>query len=474
MNFKILCSFCFLISNIAVVGSLYCAEKRRPNVIVILTDDLGYDDLGCYWTPNELVGFEKISTPNIDRLASEGVRFTDYYSPANVCTPSRAALLTGCYPVRIGMSSFGPDGEGLVLAENHKVGLNPDELTLAELLKSSGYVTSCVGKWHLGHLPPFSPIRNGFDSFFGMMFPNDMKPFELLRNEQIVEPNPNQETLNELFTEEVVKFVRTRRDKPFFLYLAYSAPHIPLHVAERFRGKSARGLYGDVVENLDSNIGELLRAVDEVGIASETLVVLTSDNGPDTRGPYDKRGQAFPLRAAKATTREGGVRVPCVMRWPSRIPSGLVCSEIASAMDLLPTIAEILATPLPQDRIIDGKNILPLMTQRGSISPHEAFYYYNLNKLEAVRSGHWKLMFPRKSMDDTPYQRKKKNPQPEELLPEMLYDLSGDVGESRNVIEQHPEIALQLRTLAQRMRDDIGDSVTGEVGKNRRPVGSVP
>jgi arylsulfatase A-like enzyme len=270
-----------------------------------------------------------------------------------------------------------------------------------------------------------------------------------------------------------VKFVRAKRDEPFFLYLAYSAPHIPLHVSDRFRGKSARGLYGDVVEHLDSGVGEVLKALDETGLADQTIVVFTSDNGPDTRGPYDKRGQAFPLRAAKATTREGGVRVPCLMRWPGRIPAGLVCREIASAMDVLPTVAGITGAQPPQDRIIDGKDILPLMTKPGAPSPHDAFFYYNGEKLEAVRSANWKLVFPRTAMDDTPYERKQ-GAAKEALLPEALYDLAADVGETADVIGKHPAVAARLRALAERMREDIGDSATKQKGKNRRPVGRVP
>ena len=448
------------------------APAKKPNVIIILADDLGYDDVGCYWTPDKRPGFEKIQTPNIDRLAIEGVRFTDFYAPSSVCTPSRAALMTGCYPVRVSMSSFGPKGAD-VLSNAHAEGLNPDELTLAEILKGRGYATGCVGKWHLGHLPLFCPRQHGFDSFYGMMFPNDMGPFVLHRDETVVEPKPDQKTLNERFTEEAVKFVQAKREEPFFLYLSYSAPHIPLHVPDRLRGKSARGLYGDVVEHLDSGVGEVLKALDETGLADQTIVVFTSDNGPDTRGPYDKRGQAFPLRAAKATTREGGVRVPCVMRWPGHIPAGMVSSEIASSMDLLPTLAGIAGAQPPQDRIIDGKDILPLMTKPGAPSPHDAFYYYNRNKLEAVRSANWKLVFPRTTMDDTPYQRKNSTAK-DELIPEALYDLTADVGETKDVIAQHPEVAQRLRALAERMREDIGDSATNQKGKNRRPVGQVP
>jgi arylsulfatase A-like enzyme len=370
------------------------------------------------------------------------------------------------------MSSFGPKGAD-VLSNAHAEGLNPEEVTLAKILKERGYATACVGKWHLGHLPSFSPRQHGFDSFYGMMFPNDMQPFVLYRDETVVEPKPDQKTINERFTEEAVKFVRAKREEPFFLYLSYSAPHIPLHVSDGFRGKSARGLYGDVVECMDWGVGEVLKALDETGLADRTLVVFTSDNGPDTRGPYDKRGQAFPLRAAKATTREGGVRVPCVMRWPGHIPAGMVSSEIASSMDLLPTVAGITGAQPPQDRIIDGKDILPLMTKPGAPSPHDAFYYYYAEKLEAVRSANWKLVFPRTAMDDTPYERKP-GAAKGALLPEALYDLATDVGETTDVIGKHPEVAARLRTLAERMREDIGDSATNQKGKNRRPVGRVP
>ena len=449
----------------AVNGAGEPKPAPKPNILVILTDDLGYDDVGCYWTPDKRPGFEKIQTPNIDRLAAEGARFTDYYAPSSVCSPSRAALMTGCYPVRVGFPG--------ILFPASPTGLNPDEVTLAEIFKKRGYATACVGKWHLGHLAPFTPRQHGFDAFYGMMFPNDMPPFVLHRDETVVEPKPDQKTLNERFTEEAVKFVRAKREEPFFLYLAYSAPHIPLHLPDRLRGKSARGLYGDVVEHLDSGVGEVLKALDETGLADQTLIVFTSDNGPDTRGPYDKRGQAFPLRAAKATTREGGVRVPCLMRWPGRIPAGLVCREIASAMDVLPTVAGIAGAQPPQDRIIDGKDILPLMTKPGAPSPHDAFFYYYGEKLEAVRSANWKLVFPRTAMDDTPYERKP-GAAKEALLPEALYDLTADVGETTDVIGKHPEVAARLRALAERMRDDIGDSATNQKGKNRRPVGRVP
>jgi arylsulfatase A len=456
----------------AVNGADEPKPARKPNILVILTDDLGYDDVGCYWTPDNRPGFEKIRTPNIDRLAAEGARFTDYYAPSSVCTPSRAALMTGCYPERVGMSRFGPEGM-VVLMPRHMEGLNPDEVTLAKILKERGYATACVGKWHLGHLAPFSPRQHGFDAFYGLMFPNDVNPLVLYRDETVIEPHADQKTLTEQFTEEAVKFVRAKRDQPFFLYLAYSAPHIPLHVPDRFRGKSARGLYGDVVECMDWGVGEVLKALDETGLADRTLVVFTSDNGPDTRGPYDKRGQAFPLRAAKATTREGGVRVPCVMRWPGHIPAGLVCREIASAMDVLPTVAGIAGAQPPQDRIIDGKDILPLMTKPGAPSPHDAFFYYYREKLEAVRSANWKLVFPRSEMADTPYEGKKGAAKPA-LLPEALYDLATDVGETTDVIGKHPEVAARLRALAERMREDLGDSATNQKGKNRRPVGRVP
>ncbi len=446
-----------------------------PNFVVILADDLGYDDVGCYWTPDPRPGFEKINTPNLDRLASEGVRFTDFYAAAHVCTPTRAALLTGSHPVRIGMSSFEPGGAGLVLGPADDSGLNPGEITIPELLKGRGYATACIGKWHLGHREPFQPRRHGFDVFFGGLFANDYGPdFKILRGGTVVEEAPvDQTTLTRRFTEESIRFLRENRDRPFFLYLAHTAPHIPLHADPRFAGKSARGVYGDLVEEVDGSAGEVLKTIAELGLDRKTLVFFTSDNGPDTRGPYAKRGQALPLRGTKATTREGGMRVPAIARWPGRIPAGTVTREVASVMDLLPTLAGLAGAEAPKDRILDGRDILPLLTTPGAKSPHEAFFYYSREKLEAVRSGRWKLAFARSNLDDIPYERKKKGVPPEEILPEALYDLEADIAESVNVIDKHPDVAARLRALAEKAREDLGDSAAGRKGRNVRPRGRL-
>ena len=465
---------------------------ERPNIVLILADDLGYDDIGCFWTPNDKPGFEKIETPRLDSLAADGIRFTDFYVTAGVCTPTRSSLMTGCYPVRIGMSSFGPEHESVLLAK-HETGLNPKEITVAKILKDRGYATAIVGKWHLGHREPFYPRRYGFDSFFGALFPNDYKEnFLIWKNEAVVEKHPvNQETLTGRYTDEAVRFLKENRDRPFFLYMSHMVPHIPLFSPEGFKGKSARGVYGDEVMGIDWSTGRILDALRELKLEEKTLVIFTSDNGPDTRGPYEKRGQAYPLRGTKGTTREGGMREPCLMRWPGRIPKGSTCREVATVMDFLPTLAGLAGGDVPKDRIIDGKDILPLMTgQAGAKSPYEAFIYYHKEKLEAVRSGPWKLAFPRTDLDDQPYvararaneKAKKKNkekekppekaPAPEAVtIPEALYNLEEDISESKNVIDQHPDVAERLRGYAEKMREDVGDSGRGMEGKNRRPCG---
>jgi len=450
-----------------VAGGLVAATARRvtaaqssrpPNFIVIFTDDQGYQDLGCFGSPD-------IKTPRIDRMAAEGIKFTDFYVAAPVCTPSRAALMTGCYPQRVGLPS--------VLNPKSRIGINPNEITLAELLKTRGYATACIGKWHLGHLPPFLPTRNGFDYYFGIPYSNDMDreklgepPIPLMRNEEIIEQPANQDTLIERYTDEAIKFIRANRDRPFFLYLPHTMPHVPLHVSERFRGKSKRGLYGDVIECLDWSTGRILDTLSELGLERNTLVVYTSDNGPWlSKGKYG--GSALPLRAGKGTTYEGGMRVPCVMRWVGKIPAGTVCSEVATTMDLYPTFAKLAGAKLPTDRIIDGKNIWSLMSgEPNARSPHEAFFYYRAYALEAVRSGRWKLILPH------PVGRRRRR-RPPKKVPEALYDLKTDIGETTDVSAEHPDIVKRLRELAERCREDLGDSIYGRVGKNRRPPGIV-
>ena len=420
-------------------------SKRPPNFIVILIDDLGYQDVGCFGAP-------LIRTPRLDKMAAEGVKFTSFLAQP-VCTPSRAALMTGCYPMRVGLPR--------VLFPNAKEGINASEITLAQLLKTRGYATTCIGKWHLGHLPPFLPTRHGFDSYFGIPYSNDMgntkagnPPLPLMRNEEIIEQPVDQDTLTKRYTEEAVKFIRENKDRPFFLYLPHTMVHVPLHVSDRFRGKSKQGLYGDAVEEIDWSTGEILDTLASLGLDENTLVIFTSDNGP-WLSEGANGGAALPLRAGKGTTFEGGVREPCIMRWPGRIPAGAVCSELATTMDVFPTFARLSGAQVPTNRIIDGKDIWPLMSgAKDAKSPYDALFYYKAESLEAVRSGKWKLILERKGN------------------PVALYDLDADVGESNDLAAAHPDVVKRLKHMAEKCRDDLGDTLTKRKGKNCRPVGA--
>ena len=436
-----------------------------PNFVVIFTDDQGYADVGCY-------GSRRIRTPRLDQMACEGLRFTDFYSAAAVCTPSRAALLTGCYPPRNSMGALPNESGKLgwrdVLFPDSTCGLHPDEVTIAEILKDLGYATGCVGKWHLGHLPPFLPTRHGFDSYYGIPYSNDMKPCPLMRGEEVIEEPADQDTITERYAEEAVRFIAQHRDRPFFLYLAHNMPHTPLHVSDRFSGKSEGGLYGDVIECIDWSVGRVLDALAENGVDGNTLVVFTSDNGPwYVRG--ENAGMATPFRAAKGTTYEGGMRMPCIMRWPDAIPEGSVCSELATTMDLLPTFAGLAGGRPPTDRIIDGKDIAPLLTDPAHAkTPHKAFYYYAQNKLNAVRSGPWKLKFETQLADEDKYQRFQN---PTTRIRPALYDLRVDPGEQKSVYRDHKDVVKRLMALADEAREDLGDARKRVIGKNVRPIG---
>jgi arylsulfatase/arylsulfatase A len=430
---------------------------------VIFCDDLGYGDIGCF-------GARDLETPRINRMAAEGARFTDFYVPAALCTPSRAGLMCGCYPQRIGME--------WVVHPPEDWGLNPEETTIAEVLRSRGYATACVGKWHLGHRPPFGPTQNGFGYFYGIPYSHDMNEradwvrdatgwgeVPLLRNGEVVERPVVHETLTRRCTEESVRFIKENGDRPFFLYLPHPMPHLPLGVTEPFRGKSGRGLYGDVIQELDWSVGVILDTLAELDLDEETLVVFTSDNGPRR----DAGGSAGPLRGGKGQYWEGGLRVPCVMRWPGATHAGLVSGEVATVMDLLPTFAGLASAALPE-RKIDGRDIRPLMLGRpGAESPHEAFYYYKRRELVAVRSGPWKLWVRRR--------RYKRGGALRRVDPASLYNLEEDIGERNDVASAHPEVVARLEAAAERARSELGDRIefqpegSAREGAGVRPAG---
>ena len=435
--------------------------SKTPNFIVIFTDDQGYEDIGCFGSP-------KIKTPHLDKLAAEGRKFTSFYSANSVCSPSRAALMTGSYPTRVSVPG--------VLFPRHKEGLNPDEITIAEVLKTKGYATSCIGKWHIGHKPKFLPTRQGFDSYYGIPYSNDMtidpeaqlaadinlregftldrikneKPKKnlvpLMRNEEVIEYPCDQTTLTKRYTEEAVKFIEKNEDKPFFLYLPHTMPHIPLFASKKFKGKSDRGPYGDTIEEIDWSVGEIMKALRKNSLDENTLVIYTSDNGP-WKLKEGRGGSAHPLRGYKFQTYEGGMRVPCIMSWKGKIPSGTVCDEIGATIDLLPTFANLAGAKIPDDRIIDGKNIWPIISgKKGARSPHDIYYYYKGNRLESARQGKWKI------------RRSGKKSQSVEL-----YDLDNDIAESKNLSQKNPEL---IQTILKKM-----DKFDKDLKLSQRPIG---
>ena len=445
---------------------------KTPNIILINCDDLGYGDLGCY-------GSTVNKTPAIDRMAAEGTRFTDFYMASPVCSPSRGAMLTGCYPSRISFGEF--DGRW-VLFPGMPLGLNTSEVTVARMLKDAGYATKIVGKWHCGDQREHLPTRHGFDSYYGIPYSNDMgkqgeddrfPPLPLLRDETVIQAQPDQRGVTERYVEESVRFMRDNAQSatPFFLYLAHMHVHLPHYPAERFLRESENGPYGGAVAAIDWATDVLLHELKALGLDEETLVVFTSDNGSRMQGQGGSNGS---LRGIKGSTWEGGMRVPMIARWPGKVPAGRVCDEIALSMDLCPTLAKIGGGSVPDDRIIDGKDIQPILYGReGAVCEHEAFFYYRKNALEAVRSGKWKLHIRREPP------KEKGNltvdtgdaPQLEEL--EELYDLQADIGETENVYHQHPDVVADLLAKAEACREDIGDSAVGIEGRNIRPAGRV-
>ncbi len=454
-----------LLACVLALGLAACSPQaqdapvRPPNFVILFADDQGYGDLGVF-------GATDFQTPRIDQMAAEGMRFTDFYAQP-VCGPSRTALLTGSYPIRV--AEYGNE-------KNIFPYVHEKEILLPRVLQEAGYATGMVGKIDItkrrqGFKPELNPVRRGFDSWFGVVGANDSGEVHwVYRDEDRIQESAGVDDLTRRYTDEALAFIRENRDRPFFLYVAHTMAHVVLGVTEPFRGRSERGLYGDVIEELDASTGEILDLLGELGLDQDTIVVYTSDNGPwsnhalpqYTAAIEEHAGSAGPLRGAKATTWEGGIRVPTVMWGPGHIPAGTVSSEIATNMDLLPTFIGMAGAELPGDRVLDGRDIGPLMRgDPGAASPHEAFYYYRETHLDAVRSGPWKLVFPRPGRDESEWLLSKGGAFLGELLEPVtelsLYNLESDIGETTNVAAEHADVVERLTALADVAREELGD-----------------
>lgn len=452
--------------------SLNTSKAQSPNVVIVFVDDMGYGDLACFGSPD-------IETPNLDQMAREGVRFTNFYAAQPICSASRAALLTGCYPNRIGVHQ--------ALMPDSPTGLNPDETTIAEMLKKKGYATAIFGKWHLGDTPNLMPNRQGFDEYFGIPYSNDMwphhpqqgsvfhfGPLPLYENEQIIDTLDDQSLLTTQITQHSVDFILKNKNNPFFLYVAHPQPHVPLFVSDKFKGKSKHGLYGDVVMELDWSVGQILQTLKDANLDRKTLVIFTSDNGPWlSYGTH--AGSAGPLREGKGTVWEGGQREPFIARFPGTIPDHRVVDTPVMTIDILPTIAELTGAALPE-KTIDGKSALGVLTGKDKTSPHQAyFYYYRINELHAVRYGRWKMYFPHtyRSLNGRPGGTGG-NPVPYDhnTVDQIeLYDLVTDPSETTDIAAAHPEIIAEIKKLADEKRTELGDKLQGIEGKENRAPG---
>jgi arylsulfatase A-like enzyme len=475
MKAPLLPGLTFLLAAISWTAS--AATSRQPNIVIIFADDQGYADIGVF-------GAKGFKTPNLDRLAKQGCKFTNFHVAQPVCSASRAALLTGCYPNRIGIhGALGP------LAKH---GIHDNEVTLAELLKQKGYAAGMAGKWHLGRPAQFLPVHHGFDEYFGLPYSNDMwpshpeakrgtyPPLPLIEGDRVIDSEvtpAEQANLTTWYTERAVKFIERHKDQPFFFYLAHSMPHVPLHVSDKFKGKSQQGLYGDVIMEIDWSVGEVLKALKKHKLGENTLVIFTSDNGP-WLSYGNHAGSAGPLREGKGTCWEGGTRVPCVMRWPGKIPKGKTNDAMLMTIDLFPTIAQLVGAQLPAHKI-DGQDVWPLIAgEKGAKNPHEAyFFYYETSQLQAVTSGdgRWKLQLPHnfRTLAGHPggtngipakYEQAKVS-EPE------LFDLKNDISEMKNVAGENPEIVQRLLALAEQAREDLGDTLTQREGRGVREPG---
>ena len=464
--------------------------ETPPNVIFIFADDLGYGDIGCY-------GAKDIATPHIDSLARDGTRFTSFYVAQPVCTASRAALMTGCYANRVGMNG--------ALNHTSPTGLHQREKLLPVVFKERGYATAMYGKWHLGHHPPFLPTRRGFDEWLGIPYSNDNGPLHpttpgipalpLYQNEEVIELDPDQSQFTRRFTERAVAFIEANRAKPFFLYLPHVMPHIPIFASKQFQGRSKRGLYGDVVEELDWSVGEILATLRRLGLEQNTMVIFSSDNGPNL-SYGEHAGLAGPLREGKLTTFEGGVRTPCVVRWPGKVPAGRVSPELITTMDLYVSFAALIGAKLPEMKR-DGLDLSALLLGRPGAKGRDEFWYYSGEELHAVRQGDWKLHVPHEYLTvaaepgkgGKPSNHGKLKPESIELsgirgiasrhgyrvenIGLSLYNLKDDPGETRNLAAAHPEIVARLQAVVANARADLGDTLTKAAATNARPAGDV-
>lgn len=459
-------------------------KKPAPNVVIVFTDDQGYQDLSCFGSPN-------IYTPHLDQIAADGLRLTNFYAAQAVCSASRAALLTGCYPNRIGIKG--------ALFPQSKIGINPMETTLAEMLQEQGYKTGIFGKWHLGHLPKFLPNNHGFDEFMGIPYSNDMWPVDYEGNQvdknhrkakrypqlpffknfdvvKEIKTLEDQAQLTTELTEAAVDFIERNKDTPFFLYVPHPMPHTPIAVSDKFMGKSDQGRYGDVIMEIDWSVGQIMNKLKEHQLDKNTIFIFTSDNGPWLNFG-NHAGSASPLREGKGTAWEGGQREPCVVSYPNGIEGGRVIDTPMMTIDLLPTIAEITGAKLPELKI-DGKSVWDIWTGKSNKSPHDAyFFYYKSNELHGVRYNGWKLYFPHTyrslngregGKDGYPV-----NYDMNEIDEIELYDLKNDISESKNVADQHPKIVLEIKSLADEMRKKLGDKLLNIKGTENRPAGSV-
>lgn len=422
---KKLLTLFFLVSSLGAVPPKRPAippPARKPNIVVIFTDDLGYGDIGVY-------GANDIRTPNIDGLAQKGLKFTSFYSGNPVCSPSRAGLLTGRYPRRMGI-------DGVFFPESY-TGLPASEITVAEALKQRGYATGAIGKWHLGHRQQFLPLQNGFGSYFGIPYSNDMMGVVYFRNNDVVDYKVDQHLITKTYTQEATRFIEQHKKEPFFLYLAHNMPHVPIYASPQFEGKSKRGLYGDVIEEIDWSVGEVVKSLKQNGLEDNTLVIFTSDNGPwlafDTDG-----GSAGPLREGKQTTFEGGMRVPAVMYWPAVIKPGRTYEGIATVFDFLPTALSIAGSPdYKSPRPLDGEDLTPVLKGTGVRKGDEVLYHFG-GELQAYRKGDWKIKFP--------YKGNKGLPGVKDLAPHdtLLFNLKQDVGEQTNLLKEQPQKVKEL------------------------------